>query len=73
MADALLYLDKDGFKDGDIYKYLTRKDIADLAGMPMESAVRILSDFSDGQIIKIKGKEIEIIDLEKLKMINRNG
>lgn len=73
IADTILYLDLEEFKEGNIYKFLNRKDIADLAGMPMESAVRILSDFSDSKLISIKGKEIEILDREKLEMVKRNG
>jgi len=71
MADTLLQLDQ--FKEYEIYKFLNRKDIADQAGMPMESAVRILSEFNESKLINVKGKQIEILDYEKLKMIKKNG
>lgn len=71
MADTLLHLDQ--FKENEIYKFLNRKDIADQAGMPMESAVRILSEFNESKLINVKGKQIEILDYEKLKMIKKNG
>ncbi len=35
--------------------------------------VRILSEFRDEKIFEIKGKKIEIIDLERLKIINQRG
>lgn len=73
MADCILYLDKKDFKQGNLYKYLNRKDIAELASTPMESAVRILSEFSNSNIIRINGKEIEILDYEMLNKISRGG
>jgi CRP-like cAMP-binding protein len=71
LADAILTLDN--YSDFDIYKYLTRKDIADFAGMPMESAVRILSEFYENKLINLPGKNIEILDRKRLEMIKKNG
>ena len=73
MADSLLYLDQEEFRKGSIFRYLTRTDLAELAGMPMESAVRILSEFSDSGIIAISGKNIEILDREMLNKLSRGG
>ena len=73
MADTLLYLDQDKFKEKDIYKYLSRSSIAELAGVPMESAVRILSEFDKHEIIELEGKEIRIKDMTKLKIYSKNG
>ena len=42
MADALLYLDEEKYKDESIFPLLSRKDIADFAGTSTESAVKIL-------------------------------
>lgn len=71
MADTILNLEK--FREYDIYKYLTRKDIADYAGMPMESAVRVLSEFNENKVIKLQGKQIEILDKKRLEIIQKNG
>ena len=73
MADTLLYLDNRGFREGNIYQYLTRTDLAELAGMPMESAVRILSEFSDSKLISISGKRVEIINQDMLQRLSRGG
>lgn len=73
MADCLIYLDSKEFKKDNLYKYLSRRDIAELAGTPMESAVRILSEFSDSKIIRMKGKEVEILDTDMLARISRGG
>ncbi|MBN2745729.1 MAG: Crp/Fnr family transcriptional regulator [Bacteroidales bacterium] len=71
LADTVLTLDN--YSDYNIYKYLTRKDIADFAGMPMESAVRILSEFNENKLISLQGKSIEILDRKRLEIIAKNG
>jgi len=73
LANTLLYLNREEFKEIDIFSYISRKDLAELSGMSMESVVRILSEFRDEKIIEIKGKKIEIMDLERLKIINQRG
>jgi len=73
LANTLLYLNREEFKEIDIFSYISRKDLAELSGMSMESVVRILSEFKDENIIEIQGKKIEIKDLERLKMINQRG
>jgi CRP-like cAMP-binding protein len=73
LANTLLYLNRDEFISVDIFSYISRKDLAELSGMSMESVVRILSEFDDEGIIKLKGKKIEIIDLDRLRIINQKG
>jgi len=73
LANSLLYLNRPEFKGMDIFSHISRKDLAEISGMSVESVVRILSEFSDEKIIEIKGKKIEIIDLERLKIINQKG
>ncbi|PKP04312.1 MAG: hypothetical protein CVU11_05405 [Bacteroidetes bacterium HGW-Bacteroidetes-6] len=52
---------------------VSRKEIAELIGMTTENVIRILSEFRKEKIIKINGKEIEIIDFDRLKMISDHG
>jgi len=73
IANTLLYLNRDEFKGIDIFSYISRKDLAELSGVAVESVIRILAEFSDEKIIEIKGKKIEIKDLERLKIINQRG
>lgn len=73
LASSLLYLNEDRFKSDDIYSYLTRKDLAEISGMAVESVVRILSEFNNDKIIELKGKRIEILNLKILKKISRTG
>lgn len=44
-----------------------REDIANIVGTSTETVIRALSDFKDENIIAIKGRNISIINLEKLK------
>lgn len=48
---------------------LSRDDIAEIAGTAKESTIRTLSDFKNANLIKIKGSDIEILDIEGLKAI----
>ncbi|HUX56422.1 MAG TPA: Crp/Fnr family transcriptional regulator [Bacteroidales bacterium] len=73
LASILLYLNEDKFKSENIYSHLTRKDLAELSGMAPESVARILSKFNDDKIIKLKGKKVEILNMELLKSIDKNG
>jgi CRP/FNR family transcriptional regulator, polysaccharide utilization system transcription regulator len=73
LANTLLYLNREEFKSIDIYSYINRKDLAELSGMSMESVVRILSELSNEKIIELKGKKIEIKNLDRLKVINQKG
>ncbi|HOP03933.1 MAG TPA: Crp/Fnr family transcriptional regulator, partial [Tenuifilaceae bacterium] len=73
LASTLLYLSRDEFKNEDVFSYISRKDLAELSGMSLESVVRILSEFSDAKIIELKGKRIEITDMNKLMVINQKG
>ena len=73
LADTLLYLSKEDFGMENIFQYLTRKDLAELSAMSTEGAVRILSEFDKDGIIELKGKNIEILDMEKLVRISKAG
>ena len=73
LADTLLYLHNDDFKEYDIFPLLSRGDIAELAGISRESTVRLLTELKNDKIIDIDGKQIEILNIEKLKEISRRG
>ena len=73
MADVLFYLDQSRFREHGIYRHLTRKELADMAGITMESAVRILSDMDKSGIIHVSGREIAILDFKRLEQISRAG
>lgn len=49
---------------------LSRKDIASMAGTTYESVVRSLAELQKDGIIKLDGKSIHIVSLEKLKALS---
>ena len=52
---------------------VSRKEIADYIGMSTANVIRTLSDFKRDGIIKVFGKTIEIVDLNKLELISKRG
>lgn len=73
IAETLLYLD--GLKDEnkEIFQLLSRKDIADFAGISTESAVKLLKTFEKEGLIKLNDKDIVIDKREDLLEISRRG
>jgi CRP-like cAMP-binding protein len=73
MADILIYLAKDIFNSDLINNTISRKDIAELAGLSTENAVRILSDLRKDTIIQIGTSGIRIIDMKLLETLSLAG
>lgn len=69
LADLLLCLAGRVFKADRFELDLTRKEIAELAGMSTENVIRILKKFQDDKLITLRGKNIELNDLEALQRI----
>jgi len=73
IAQALLALqDKfgvtaDGFIDGT----LSRQDLASFAGTTYETVFRIINEFTEEQSIRTEGKNIALLDTDKLKELTR--
>jgi CRP-like cAMP-binding protein len=69
MAEALLFLKASyGLKpeDKSINVALSREELADFVGTSTETAIRLLSEFNQDNIIQLLGKKIIIADLQKL-------
>lgn len=49
---------------------ISRNDLASVAGIALESLIRTLSSFKDLGLIEIEGRNIRILDIEKLQQIN---
>lgn len=73
LASTLLYLSSPQFGNEHIFSNLSRKDLADFAGITMESTVKILKEFETDQIIRTEGKDILILNREKLTDISTHG
>ncbi len=52
---------------------VSRKEIADYIGMSTANVIRTLSDFKKEGIIRVFGKTIEVVDLNKLEIISKRG
>lgn len=73
LASSLLYLSGEYFLKENIFQLLTRQDIGDFASISAESAIKFLKEFEKEGMLKLKGKDIEIIDTTKLENISRHG
>jgi len=73
MADVLLCLANRIYKTNTFYLELSRKELAELAGMSVESTTRILTKFKSEGLIRITGKNIEILDDPRLFEISQKG
>jgi CRP/FNR family transcriptional regulator len=73
LASCLLYLSSEEFLEEDVFQYLTRQNIADFASITIESAVKFIKEFEKEGILKLKGKDLKIINNGKLEEIAKRG
>jgi CRP-like cAMP-binding protein len=73
VAFVLLYFTKEIYNSMVFDLPVSRKEIADYIGMSTANVIRTMSDFKRDGIIKVFGKTIEIVDLNKLEIISKRG
>jgi len=73
LADILLCLSDRIFKTSGFDLPLSRKDLAELSGMSSETVIRMLKKFNDDGLIKMSGKNLTVLDYERLKQISERG
>jgi CRP/FNR family transcriptional regulator len=73
IAETLLYIDNLKSENPDVFVLLSRKDIADFAGISVESAVKLLKTLEKETIIRLHEKDIVLLDKNKLEQISKNG
>lgn len=73
LADVLLCLSNRIYKTDKFPLQLTRKDLAELASMSVESTTRILTKFKEEGLIALHCNEIEILNADKLLEISTIG
>lgn len=73
LADALLYLSPEEFSGINIFPALSRKDLAEFAGISTESTVKLLKTFEKDGLIKLEDKDIILLKRGGLKEISRRG
>lgn len=73
MADALLEFSEKLFMSDKFTLPLSQVDLANLVDTSRESVSRILKEFDNDGIIKMVGKQIEIVNKKSLVLISHNG
>lgn len=58
-----------GKRSRNIVESLKRKELAEMAGLTIETTVRLLKDFETRDLVQRDGKNILIKDIEKLKVL----
>lgn len=73
LAETLLYIDGLKASYPEIFNLLSRRDIAEFAGISTESAVKLLKGFEKDGLIQLHEKDITITDTATLEEISRRG
>jgi CRP/FNR family transcriptional regulator len=73
IAEALLYLSNDIYHSDAFKLSITKKELADMAGISTESSFRILKELHDHGTISINKKKIEILDKSYLGQLSEIG
>jgi len=73
MADAILEFSDNIFKSETFVLPLSQAEFANLVDTSRESISRILNEFDSDGILKITGKQVEILDKKRLQLISLNG
>jgi len=73
LAETLLYIDSIKEYKSEIFQLLSRKDLADFAGISTESTVKLLKTFERDGLIELNEKDIRILKHNELLEISRRG
>ena len=73
LALTLLFLTENKNSDLNVFGLLSRKDIANFAGISHINATKILKEFEKEGIIKLESKDIYIIERNKLEYLSQIG
>jgi len=73
IAETLLYLNGLKTEYEDIFQLLSRKDLANFAGVSTESAVKLLKSFEKDGLIELTNKDIILLDYSNLNEISKRG
>jgi CRP-like cAMP-binding protein len=73
IAETLLYIDELKAENQEIFQLLSRKDIADFAGISTESTVKLLKSFEKDGLIELHEKDIVVVNHKELIEISKKG
>lgn len=73
IADILLFLARDIYHSNTFTLSISRQELAEFADCSKENVIKSLRSLNRDNIIRISGKEIEILDIKKLIKISQKG
>jgi CRP-like cAMP-binding protein len=73
MASVLLNLAPENFGGEDLFRHLSRRELADFAGISTEGAVKVLKSFEKDGLISLTDKSIALLDHKRIEEISRIG
>ena len=73
LAGTLLYINSLRVGNDEIFQLLSRKDIAEFAGISTESTVKLLKSFEKDGLIELDEKDIRILNVSLLEEISLRG
>ncbi len=73
MATVLLTLSPENFGGEDLTRHLSRRELADFAGISTEGAVKVLKSFEKDGLIRLSDRSIILLEKERLEEISRTG
>jgi len=73
MATIILTLAPENFDGEDLIRHLSRRELADFAGISTEGAVKVLKSFEKDMLIRLSDKSIIMLDRKRLEEISRTG
>jgi CRP/FNR family transcriptional regulator len=73
IAETLLYLDSLRIENPDIFQLLSRRDIAEFAGLSTETTVKLLKSFEKDGLIELHEKGIILNNPKELNEISKKG
>lgn len=73
IADIFIYLVDNVYGSNSFKLSLTRKEIAEFAGCSHENVIMTMLKWQNENLIRVTGKQMEILNMEKLKQISKIG
>ncbi len=73
LAAAIIYLASELFNSEQVFKYLSRQDIADFASISVESVIKFLKEFEKEGILDLGNKNVIVKDPSRLSLISETG
>ncbi len=73
ISDILLYLSDNVYKSRSFVLSLTRRELSEFAACSAENVIHTLSMLNREKVLQVSGKEIEILDYEKLAELSKHG